>query len=212
MKLFPYQNHVHWVFIGFPMVFPNDFAHVLWFFFVTKMMITTILWLLMILRSAQSPESPKNVEFQGMLLLLRLCQPDQARLISAEKQQWQKAIRLQVANDLPWFATSHQHQNISKYSKIGLKQSKTCFFYCCFMPFHHFFGGVLMFLDVSWCFWMFQGDAKSEPLKRLVPWMPPSGHAAANTSAQALERPKAMVSAGEHVKWFFTCDLWSKYI
>ena len=155
MKLFPYQNHVHWVFIGFPMVFPNDFANVLWFFFVTKMMITTILWLLMILRSAQSPESPKNVEFQGMLLLLRLCQPDQARLISAEKQQWQKAIRLQVANDLPWFATSHQHQNISKYSKIGLKQSKTCFFYCCFMPFHHFFGGVLMFLDVSWCFLMF---------------------------------------------------------
>ena len=83
------------------------------------------------------------------------------------------------------------------------------FFYCCFMPFHHFFGGVLMFLDVSWCFWMFQGDAKSEPLKRLVPWMPPSGHAAANTSAQALERPKAMVSAGEHVSDFLLviCDL-----
>jgi hypothetical protein len=158
MKLFPYQNHVHWVFIGFPMVFPNDFANVLWFFLWQKWWLRLYydcLWFF----GAPSRQSPRKT------LSSKVCSCF-CGSVSQTRHVWSQlrnsndkkpygSIRLQVANDLPWFATSHQHQNISKYSKIGLKQSKTCFFYCCFMPFHHFFGGVLMFLDVSWCFLMF---------------------------------------------------------
>ena len=155
MKLFPYQNHVHWVFIGFPMVFPNDFANVLWFFLWQKWWLRLYydcLWFF----GAPSRQSPRKT------LSSKVCSCF-CGSVSQTRHVWSQlrnsndkkpygSIRLQVANDLPWFATSHQHQNISKYSKIGLKQSKTCFFYCCFMPFHHFFGGVLMFLDVSGCF------------------------------------------------------------